>query len=295
MDRYYKYKIEKAVNVSKIITAHYFELTKDFYYPGESHNFWELHYVDKGHVFCHSGDVKHELFQGDLIFYKPMVSHRLTADQSTDANLCILSFECHSEAINQLQDSVYKLNPYEKRLIAKAFSEADKAFELPKLDPYLKKMRPKSNAPIGSMQIIQSALEELIIRLLRKDPSKTVEQTQSLIHYEEKLTNDVIVFLRKHLTTRFSLTELSEKTGYGKTVLCTQFKAVTGKTIFTFLAELRVEESKKMIRDNGGLTNSTISDALGFSEPAYFCNVFKKVTGMSPKEYSRMIHAFDKK
>lgn len=33
MDRYYKYKIEKAVNVSKIITAHYFELTKDFYYP----------------------------------------------------------------------------------------------------------------------------------------------------------------------------------------------------------------------------------------------------------------------
>ena len=295
MDRYYKHKIEKAVNVSKIITAHYFELTKDFYYPGESHNFWELHYVDKGHIFCHSGDVKHELFQGDLIFYKPMVPHRLTADQSTDANLCILSFECHSEPINQLQDTVYKLNSYEKRLIAKVFSEADKAFELPKLDPYLKKMRPKSNAPIGSMQIIQSALEELIIRLLRKDHSKTVEQAQGLIHYEDKLTNDVIVFLREHLNTRFSLTELSAKMGYGKTVLCTHFKAVTGKTIFTFLAELRVEEAKKMIRDKRSLTNSSISDALGFSEPAYFCNVFKKVTGMSPKEYSRMIHAFDKK
>lgn len=156
-------------------------------------------------------------------------------------------------------------------------------------------MRPKSNAPIGSMQIIQSALEELIIRLLRKDHSKTVEQAQGLIHYEDKLTNDVIVFLREHLNTRFSLTDLSAKMGYGKTVLCTQFKAVTGKTIFTFLAELRVEEAKKMILDKKSFTNSAISDALGFSEPAYFCNVFKKITGMSPKEYSRMIHAFDKK
>jgi hypothetical protein len=56
MEKYYKYKIDKVVNISKIVTIHYFELSKDFSYPGESHDFWELHYVDKGHLICHSGD-----------------------------------------------------------------------------------------------------------------------------------------------------------------------------------------------------------------------------------------------
>ena len=82
--------------------------------------------------------------------------------------------------------------------------------------------------------------------------------------------------------------------GYGKTFLCTRFKQVTGKTIFRFLTELQIEEAKKMIRQSKDNTISIISDALNFSEPAYFCNVFKKITGMSPKEYSRTIHAFDK-
>ena len=294
MERYYKYKIDKVVNISKIVTIHYFELTKDFSYPGESHNFWELHYVDKGHLFCHSGDTENELLQGDLIFYKPMVPHRLTADKNTAANLCVISFECNSEAINRLRDSVYKLTPYEKRLITKIFEEAGKTFELPKLDPYLKKMRTKSDAPIGSLQIIQQALEELVIRLLRKDSANNPDAPQALAHYDDKLINEIIQYLNEHLSENLTLSDLAQKMGYGKTVLCTKFKTVTGKTIFSFLTELRVEEAKRMIRNNSVITSAAISDALGFSEPAYFCNVFKRVAGMSPKEYSRMIHAFDK-
>ena len=280
--------------MSKLVTVHYFELTKDFSYPGESHNFWELHYVDKGHLTCHAGDVENELFQGDLIFYKPMVPHRLTTDRNTAANLCVISFECTSEAASRLRNTVYKLTPYEKQLITKIFSEADKAFELPKLNPYLKKMQLKENAPMGSLQIIQLALEELIIRLLRKDVAKNAEQTQALFHYDDKLTNDVIQYLREHLSEHLTLSNLSKEIGYGKTVLCTRFKAVTGKTIFSFLTDLRVEEAKRLIRQ-GGITTAAISDSLGFSESAYFCNVFKRITGISPSEYARMIHAFDKK
>ena len=294
MEKYYKYKIEKAVNVSKLVTVHYFELTKDFVHPGESHNFWELHYVDKGHLICHSGDAEHELFQGDLIFYKPMVPHRLTTDRNTAANLCVISFECNSEAATRLRNTVYKLTPYEKQLITKIFSEADKAFELPKLEPYLRKMRMKDNAPMGSLQIIQLALEELIIRLLRKDNAKNAEQTQTLFHYDDNLTNDVIQHLKTHLSEHLTLSNLAKEIGYGKTVLCTRFKSVTGKTIFGFLTELRIEEAKRLIRQ-GNISTAAISDALGFSEAAYFCNVFKRITGISPSEYARMIHAFDKK
>jgi AraC-like DNA-binding protein len=223
-----------------------------------------------------------------------MDPHRLTADQNTATNLCVISFACNSEAIYRLRDTAYKLTPHEKRLITKMFEEAEKTFELPKLDPYLKKMRTKSEVPIGSLQIIQLALEELVIRLLRKGSAKNHQTPHPLTHYDDELINNVIRHLRDNLSGSLTLSELAKKVGYGKTALCTRFKAVTGQTIFHFLTQLRVEEAKRMIRNNGSITTSAISDALGFSDPAYFCNVFKRVTGMSPKEYSRMIHAFDK-
>ena len=40
--QYYKYKIEDLFVIRKIVTIHYFEFDKDFTYPSESHDFWEM-------------------------------------------------------------------------------------------------------------------------------------------------------------------------------------------------------------------------------------------------------------
>ena len=45
--QYVKHRIENLVNIAKIVTIHYYELDKNFSYPGESHDFWELVYADK--------------------------------------------------------------------------------------------------------------------------------------------------------------------------------------------------------------------------------------------------------
>ena len=50
--QYYKYKIEDLFVIRKIVTIHYFEFDKDFTYPSESHDFWELVYADKESVIC---------------------------------------------------------------------------------------------------------------------------------------------------------------------------------------------------------------------------------------------------
>ena len=48
--KYYKYKIENLLMVSRIITIYDFELDKNFNHPVEAHDFWEMVYVDKGSV-----------------------------------------------------------------------------------------------------------------------------------------------------------------------------------------------------------------------------------------------------
>ena len=47
---YSSYTLKDDLNISKIYTVHYFDYSKDYAFPGESHDFWEIVYVDKGEV-----------------------------------------------------------------------------------------------------------------------------------------------------------------------------------------------------------------------------------------------------
>ena len=46
---YIKHKLANTINITKIVTMHYFEFDKNFHFPGESHDFWEMVYGDELH------------------------------------------------------------------------------------------------------------------------------------------------------------------------------------------------------------------------------------------------------
>lgn len=43
-------ELKEELIIKKIVSLHYFEYMSDFTFPGESHNFWEFLYVDKGEL-----------------------------------------------------------------------------------------------------------------------------------------------------------------------------------------------------------------------------------------------------
>ena len=50
MKKYFRHKLENLLVIDKIVTIHYFEFGKNFASEGESHDFWELVYADKGGI-----------------------------------------------------------------------------------------------------------------------------------------------------------------------------------------------------------------------------------------------------
>ena len=50
---YIKTTLPSIINVSKIVTIHYYEFDKNFKYGPESHDFWELVYVDKESIILY--------------------------------------------------------------------------------------------------------------------------------------------------------------------------------------------------------------------------------------------------
>lgn len=64
------------------------------------------------------------------------------------------------------------------------------------------------------------------------------------------------------------------------------FKEVTGQTMQKYHAHIRMNEAARLLRETGS-SISEISEQLGFEEPFYFSNSFKKKYGMSPQAYRK--------
>lgn len=62
------------------------------------------------------------------------------------------------------------------------------------------------------------------------------------------------------------------------------FKKVTQKSFSDYIAEVKIEEAKKLLlQDNNKIYE--VSNMLGYDDPYYFSKVFKRVTQMTPSEY----------
>lgn len=65
------------------------------------------------------------------------------------------------------------------------------------------------------------------------------------------------------------------------------FKENIGKTIFVYLNEIRIHHAKEMIATTS-MKIMAIGYRVGFRDECYFSKVFKKYTGMSPRQYEKL-------
>lgn len=295
---YVKQDLKTIFNVKQIVTVHYFELTKSTNYPVDIHDFWEIHYVDKGTAISHEEEDQYVLGQGDVLFHKPNAYHRLRANGQIAPNVCVVSFVCNSRAMQHFADKKFHLTPELSALLRRFFDEAHATFEISHTTPDLKKLTQRSNAPIGGLQMLKLLLESFLISLLReeKEKDRKIRAVLSAEEYPDEMVNSIVRYMREHVREGLPLAELCEKFRYGKTYLCARFSQVTGQTIGRFFTKMKIEAAKQMIRDrdpNGAGQFTRISDALNFSTSAYFYRTFKKITGMTPSEYAASVRHYN--
>ena len=101
------------------------------------------------------------------------------------------------------------------------------------------------------------------------------------------LQDEIVCILSSKVYETLKLDELCTALHYGKTYLCSFFKEKTGKSIYQTYLKLKIDEAKKLIRKK--FSFAEITHKLFFDSVSHFSSVFKKYTGMSPKEYKESI------
>lgn len=83
-----------------------------------------------------------------------------------------------------------------------------------------------------------------------------------------------------------SLSTLLKESGYAEDYIRAEFKKLTGKTPIRFLTEIRIEHACFLIDAyKKSITLTEVSEKCGYTDYVYFSRQFKKVKGVSPREY----------
>ncbi len=289
MPEYTGTRLNDEIKISRLYTVHYFEYSKRFSFTGESHDFWELVYADKGDVTVFADDKSFVLEQGNVIFHKPNEWHNVRANGVDAANITIITFASPSKAMSFFENKMLTVGQKQKELLSKIVSEYTNAFKTPLNDPYTTHLERRSDAAVASEQLIKLFLCEFLILFLRNNPSGR-QRTVRSIHSSDATLNLLINYMEQNITKTVTLKELMEYSGTNRTAIENIFRENLGKGAVEYFLILKIELAKKYLReDNYNITQ--ISEILGYSSIHYFSRQFKKITGMTPTEYLLSIKA----
>ncbi|MCR5761261.1 MAG: helix-turn-helix domain-containing protein [Sphaerochaetaceae bacterium] len=90
-------------------------------------------------------------------------------------------------------------------------------------------------------------------------------------------------YLCTHACSPISRWQIAENVNVSEDYLTRIFKKELGLSPWDYLNRYRIYLSKKLLR-NTAMTINEVSSSTGFQDQAYFCRVFKKITGHSPSK-----------
>lgn len=95
----------------------------------------------------------------------------------------------------------------------------------------------------------------------------------------------IMYYIRAHYDS-ISLQDVAEEVGLSPAYLSNLFKKETGRSYSSYLNKVRIEESKRLLRQQYSLAD--IAQRVGFSDQSYYSNVFRKYEGISPHKWRQL-------
>lgn len=291
-DNFTGFGFERIFNIEKIITLFYMELSKNFYYDGEQHNFWEMVYIDKGEMVCTADKNRFILKSGEMTFHKPNEFHNLSGNNAVAPNVSIITFQCHSRAMKHFEGKIFRLNAEEKGLLSMLFTEGLSCYQLEdERNPLLQRLEKIDPNPLGSSQMTKNLLEIFLIKLYRHTDVVTKSMRQSFtidgvdIPYHVK---EILDFLHENIYGKITVADVARQVGKSESTVKQQFALYRKSGIMKYYNSLKIKEARRLIRE-GKYNMTQIADMLHFDNPQYFSKCFKSYTNMTPREYKASI------
>ncbi len=280
--KYVVKKLEDSIKVTGIVNLHFFEFPENYYTEYDSHPFRELVFVSDGKLAIKSDSFCGTLKKNRLLIHRADEFHALNTVEGTAPTVIIIGFTCEGGNVDEFSSEPTYVDDEDVKILAEIVKEGRNVFappyDVPKYD-----MKKKKNPPFGAEQILKNLLEYFLISISRK---KTEAKNSVFYGHDKVNANEIKTYIDDNYKEKITLDELAFMFNTNRSTLCKVFKLNTGKTIIEYANDKKLMKAKELIL-NTEKTLTRIAEELNFESIHYFTRFFKKLTGVSPKEFRK--------
>lgn len=243
-------------------------------FPNHFHDYYVIGFIESGQRHLSCKNKKYIIEAGDLILFNPGDNH--TCEQADGSKL---DYRC----INVQPDVMRKV-----------------ALEITGKD-YL----PYFTEHVLFHNELVSSLRELHLMIMHEEKDFEKEELflliieQLIVEYSDavhaasaqepnKEIKAVCDFLESNYMKNISLNDLSALTGLNKYYLVHSFTKQRGISPYSYLQTIRVSKAKKLLEQE--VDPIDVALQTGFTDQSHFTNFFKKLIGLTPKQYMNIFN-----
>ena len=106
--------------------------------------------------------------------------------------------------------------------------------------------------------------------------------------HADELIAEIQFWLRTHLNTELTLTDIAKLFGMSQRSFTRRFKAATGTRATQYWQQLRIETAKELL-SSSNLTIQEIADQVGYQDQGHLTRLFRQNLNLTPKAYRAMV------
>ena len=135
----------------------------------------------------------------------------------------------------------------------------------------------QSNLPQDKLAVCSGIISLVGFYLKNCDYSQKINQLNDEIDV-------AIAYIKKNYKQNVSLSDIAKQANLSPNYFVRKFKERTGYAPLQFVCIMKMERAKYLIEQTQD-SISSIMEELGFYDASYFCKLFKKYCGYSPKKF----------
>lgn len=246
----------------------------------DRHEHFELYYVERGALTMELDGNRILVSAGQCLLTAPDVLHRIT-ESAPETILRLSGFISKGKLLLPLCGMSVALTEDERMLIDEITEEGALCFEQLSANSSEIGYQPRSNVTRGRLQALKNKLEIFLIKWMEN------RMNHGMPAFRTTVADGVYHYLTVHVADRVTLEQVAEELSLSVSYIKREFSQKYGRGIIDTLLDMKISRAKELIEETG-LNFTQIADYLSFESVNHFSKTFKKRTGKTPGEWSKL-------
>lgn len=230
---------------------------------------YQIIYIAKGRGYFVFDNEEQEVNEGNIVLYRPGEFQEYRYDYDDESEIYWIHFTGYG-----VEDYLRVLNFKNKQVYEVGFHN--------EYTVLWNKMMTELQVRRIHYEVI---VEGMMIQLLGIIARSIYEEKKNISRAHEYI-QEVIEHMHRNSEEPISIKEYASRCNMSVCWFISNFKELTGMTPGQYITQIKINKAKELLT-NTELNISEVADIIGYQNSFYFSRIFKKVTGMCPREWKK--------